>query len=1088
MRWLNFSVLILTLLLVTSHTEGIWTRSASYSQPGDVIIGGLFPLHYESKRPDNYSLLTEPATRKCVRYNYLGFRWFQAMIFAIEEVNNRTDLLPDIKLGWDMFDTCNTNAIAVRESLQLMENRTKPLNSSISAVIGPTASDKATVTSNIFSVYDVPQISYAATSILLSEKEIYSSFFRTIPSDNEQVQAVVDLLVRNDWSWIGAIAGDDDYGRPAIIELKSQLEKLPNQRICLEFVRYIRKSTEPSEMREIAKEIRDFNATVFVVFAGAPALKPLANEMKLLRVNKTWIATEAWATSDTIRSVSADLWKGTLGVAARGGTISGFRDFLERVSPQSQPHNPFIRDFWEAVFSCNCPMCGEDLDQTSHFDLPICDGMEDLTSSDAQPTYLAWPGNELEKSYNVYLAVYVIAHSLHNITTCVDGEGLFEGGKCPQLETLQPWQLMAYMKKVHFYPRGQNLQFYFDENNDPNASYKLVSWTPTGPDLDTIEFIQVGNYSSMTDPHWSIDESNIYWRNDDPDEVPLSVCSKPCPPGSYRIRLSSDCCYECRVCGREQYSVKWDSAACLSCNLTQRSNDNRTGCIPKIAEYVRWNDAYGISFCVFAGIGLLLTLFTAGLFVRKRHTPVVKATNWELSSVLLLSIAVCFLACYFYIGEPKNWNCKARMVSFGLSFTFAIASILVKTLRVLTAFEAKMPIAIRGRSKWFGEHMQILLVLIIFTIQVILCVTWLVVDPPSVAEPRDDNMTYSDYYVIECNMGSLPLLGCVYIYIVLLALAAFIFAFRSRKLPDNFNEAKFITFSMLIFFIVWISFIPAYLTTEGSTTTAVNCIAILASTYGILGCIFFPKVYVILITPERNTTEEMRLNTVTHAMRAVQSLSRSVHRTKRNSEGASLRYRSSSTEEKRYSIQDVSTIKDMEDSIAKRRSSGITNISNNNNNIKHTKNKSPAVKRIEKRAVLKKVYEEVRSSTTSSESSKSSSTLNEQKNENGIQVELNKSFSSTLTTASDNCQPGAKINVNVNVNVEIQSDEGDGTKPIYTLALPRNIDGDKLKIDLPETNLSEKISSIDVDNRMSTKNSNFMALEILSADHEKDVY
>lgn len=291
---------------------------------------------------------------------------------------------------------------------------------------------------------------------------------------------------------------------------------------------------------------------------------------------------------------------------------------------------------------------------------------------------------------------------------------------------------------------------------------------------------------------------------------------------------------------------------CIKCSENQWSNEKRDMCIARSIDFLSYEDPLGISLCFLAIQLSLLTLGVLAIFFKHRDTPIVKANNRELSYILLISLTLSFFCALLFIGRPDTITCILQQPAFGIVFTIAISSVLAKTMTVLVAFNNIKP-GSKSR-KWMSSQASIYLVCICSFGNILICFVGFLYSPPF---PDFDKHERSLKMTLHCNQGSAIAFYFAVGYMTILAVLSFIIAFLARKLPDNFNEASHITFSMLVFCSVWLLFFPAYLSTKGKYMTAVEIFAILASSTGLLSCIFFPKCYIILIRPDLNTKQNV---------------------------------------------------------------------------------------------------------------------------------------------------------------------------------------------------------------------------------------
>ncbi|XP_069495767.1 extracellular calcium-sensing receptor-like [Ambystoma mexicanum] len=827
-----------------------------------------------------------------VLFNIRYYRDVLAMVYATEEINGTPDLLPNISLGFRIFDSCMAENRAVESVLELLSGEAGlvpgyrcPSHPLLAGIIGETMSSLTVPMARIMGVLHYPQdvklgepenswegpsqtralesglapsgkhglnpqndhISHSAMLPSLSDKQQFPSFLRTLPGYTFQNTALARLLMHLNWTWVGMIISNDEVGLQGGQGIQKGIEDNGG---CVAFMEKISLRFSKEKVLQIAEMIRRHSVKVILVHSIEVHVKVLLQTLYELNVtSKVLIFTAIFIITPGLLDNKA--WKimnGSLGIAPFTDQMLGFEEFLSDLHPFKYPDDIFINLFMEKAFPCKISETKENHSMATE-DLGKMPGscLGDVALKRIRSVFEL---NDLSYTYHSYTAVYAIAHALHDLIACKSGQGPFLYRSCANVRDIRSWQILHYLKNVRF-KTLTGVEISFDVNGDTPATHDIVN-VQISPD-EEFRLVKVGKLDSTAHEGEAIivNTDAILW-GDGSSQVPRSVCSDSCPPGYRKAAREGQpvCCFDCVPCPQGEMSNGTDTVKCTRCFENQWSNHRRDKCIQKVIEFLSYEEPLGLALTISASSMFLLSVSVLFVFIRYHNTAIVKANNRGLSYLLLVSLMLCFLCSFMFIGRPSKVNCMLRQTVFSIIFSISVSSVLAKTIIVVLAFKATNP-GSHART-WLGSKTPFCTVIFCSLIQMIICFIWLLKSPPF---PELNMKSYIDKIIIECNEGDAIFFYCMLGYMGLLATVSFIVAFLSRNLPGSFNEAKLITFSMLVFVSVWISFIPAYLSTRGKYMVAVEVFAIFCSSAGLLGCIFIPKCYIILFKPQENTKQ-----------------------------------------------------------------------------------------------------------------------------------------------------------------------------------------------------------------------------------------
>ena len=791
-----------------------------------IVLGGLF-------------YLSQNQNSQCGPLWSNAVKTMEAMIFAIKRINEDVSILPNVKLTFDIHDTCGIPTHALQQTLDFVYNHETcdRDNVAVSGVIGAAVSDSSIAAANVLGLFEIPQISYASTAATLSDKTRYKYFFRTVPSDALQAKIIANIIQMFNWTYVFLFYSDDTYGNDGFKYLDKELRmQNSSKKVCLAAQIALPVSMlEDDTVFDMAVDQMSMewvrNSSIAILFGHPEQAQGMlsAIERKLEADPNspldiiTWIASDSWANVLDARFYARA--EGMLAVYPKPVFLLEYEDYFVNLKPNTTL-NPWFPFLWESVF--NCSLTSEN---------NSCNLEAQQLPKMATQTYLI---------SSIVQGVYAFALALNNLlknncpneTLCNEIIVTRSNGKAVNGELLRRYMLNVSLSNINLFDdKGQ----FFDKNGDVQNSYTILNLQT---DLSgAYLFRPVGSWDHVNLLNISV--SDIEWRSG--REVPQSVCSLPCGPGQEPVSVpnQAQCCWTCRSCLGE-FSVN-SGDGCHECEEMFIPNSNKTDCVAVPITYLSWSSTFGIVITVLAALGIIITMSTGVAYLVFINNAVIKASSKELVFLLLVGIFLCYILPFVYLIKPSPASCAVQRLFSGLCFAVVYSALLVKINRMHRIFNRSGS----DTPRFVGPISQVVFTLLLTLIQLVIASIWLVIEPPRVKTV----LVNGKLQELVCDHNPHAALVVTVVYNVILLTASGLFAFLTRKFPERFNEARFITITVITLCVIWLAFVPTFYVSTTIDTTQIGThfqifsllITLFLSASTTLCCLLLPKLILMIV-------------------------------------------------------------------------------------------------------------------------------------------------------------------------------------------------------------------------------------------------
>ncbi|NXI12179.1 GRM1 protein, partial [Irena cyanogastra] len=811
---------------------------------GDVIIGALFSVHHQppaEKVPE----------RKCgeIREQY-GIQRVEAMFHTLDKINADPVLLPNITLGSEIRDSCWHSSVALEQSIEFIrdslisirddrdggtrcisDSQTQPQTRVKKPIAGRVGFDGNSL------LIQFAQSPLVILLVLLYTPMVPSQSFKDGFSDNHSASAsllhvapatapsgvtCLPLLSFSFSSWVPlpitrTIRNYGESGMEAFKELAAQ------EGLCIAHSDKIYSNAGEKSFDRLLRKLRERlpKARVVVCFCEGMTVRGILIAMRRLGVLGEFllIGSDGWADRDEVIEGYEPEANGGITIKLQSPEVLAFDDYYLKLRLDTNTRNPWFPEFWQHRFQCRIP--GHPLENPNF--QKNCTGNESLEENYVQDSKMGFVIN----------AIYAMAYGLQNMhhSLCPGHVGL-----CDAMKPIDGSKLLEFLLKSSFIGVSGE-EVWFDEKGDAPGRYDIMN----------LQYIEPNRYDYVLVGTWhegvlNIDDYRIQMNK---SGMVRSVCSEPCLKGQIKVIRKGEvsCCWICTACKENEFVQ--DEFTCKACELGWWPNADLTGCEPIPVKYLQWSNIESIVAVVFSCLGILVTMFVTLIFVLYRDTPVVKSSSRELCYIILAGIFLGYVCPFTLIAKPTTTSCYLQRLLVGLSSAMCYSALVTKTNRIARILAGSKKKICTRKPRFMSAWAQVVIASILISVQLTLVITLIILEPPM---PILSYPSIKEVYLI-CNTSNLGVVAPVG-YNGLLIMSCTYYAFKTRNVPANFNEAKYIAFTMYTTCIIWLAFVPIYFGSNYKIIT--TCFAVSLSVTVALGCMFTPKMYIIIAKPERN--------------------------------------------------------------------------------------------------------------------------------------------------------------------------------------------------------------------------------------------